>query len=129
MTAAKVFDLPISGIGCGEIKIESNGVFLRVSLTDGIVDAGQLFFDDVTAFRFRDEMHSRGFIAESYDTLFEIQESAWLKELIEIEPEQILGSVVGSRHFVVFLSSNGYLEVIAKTVELRPCKGGGHAAV
>lgn len=118
MTAQKVLDLPISGVGCGEIKIESDGVFIRVDLTDGEHNAGQLVFHDVTAFRFRDEMHSRGFIEDSYDTVVEISDSPWLSELIEIEPQQILGSVVGSRHFAVLLSSNGYLEVVAKTVEL-----------
>lgn len=120
MNGLKVVDLPISGVGCGEIKIESDGVALTVSLTDGELAAGRLSFDDVTAFRFRDEMHSRGFIQESYDTLVEILESDWLHELIEIEPKQILGSVEGSRHFAVLLSSNGYLEVIAKSVELLP---------
>jgi hypothetical protein len=120
MTSQKLIDLPISGVGCGEIKIEADGVGLSVCLTDGEIAAGRLSFDEVTAFRFRDEMHSRGFVEESYDTLVEILDSDWLRDLLDNEPKQILGSVEGSHHFAVLLSSNGYLEVVAKSVKLLP---------
>ena len=119
MTVRKVIDLPISGVGCGFIDIRSDGVQLSVGISDGQIPAGTVLFDDVTAFRFRDEMHSRGFVGESYDTVVEVIDSDWVRELLEIEPEQILGSAEGSHHFVVLLSSNGYLEVVAKTVHLQ----------
>lgn len=122
MIARKTLDLPISGVGCGFIDIRSDGVQLAVGISDGQVPVGTIRFDDVTAFRFRDEMHSRGFIGESYDTVVEVIDSDWLQELIAIEPNQILASVKGSRHFAVLLSSNGYLEVITKSVELQPTK-------
>lgn len=118
MTIRKIIDLPISGVGCGFIDIRSNGAELRVGISDGQIPAGTIFFDDVTAFRFRDEMHSLGYADGSYDTVVEIVDSEWVRELREIEPEQILGTVEGSRHFAVLLSSNGYLEVVAKSAQL-----------
>ncbi len=120
MTVFKVIDLPISGAGCGLIDLRSDGVELRVAISNGDIPTGVIFFDNVTAFRFRDEMHSLGYADGSYDTVVEIVDSKWLKKLVEIEPVQIMGSVKGSRHFAVLLSSNGYLEVIAKSVELEP---------
>jgi len=86
--------------------------------TDGMRPAGVLQFGDVTAFRFRDEMHSLGFANESYDCLVEVVESDWHKELCRIEPDHLLVTVKESKHFAVLLSSNGYLEVVAKSATL-----------
>lgn len=119
MTIRKAVDLPISGVGCGFIDIRSDGVQLSTGISDGQIPVGTMLFDDVTAFRFRDEMHSLGYADGSYDTVVEIVDSEWVRELLEIEPKQILGSVNGSRHFAVFLSNNGYLEVVAKSVRFQ----------
>lgn len=120
MKSQKVLDLPIGGAGCGEIGISSDGTSVAVRyeyLDGGHSVVKTLRFDDVVAFRFHDEMHSRGFCPESYDAVVEIGRSEWLAELIGKEPEQILGSAKGKRHFAVLFSSNGYLEVIGAEVQ------------
>ena len=89
---------------------------LEVEVFDGQRRAGRLVFDTVAAFRFRDEMHSLGYAEDSYDTVVEIEDSDWLKHILSIEPESILLTAKRSKHFAVMLSSNGYLEVIARSV-------------
>lgn len=123
-----VRDLPIPGSGCGDIEIRSDGCDLSVEYTyhskeDGCDVVGSIIFSGVAAFRFRDEMHSAGFLQGSYDSLVEIVGSDWRQELSIIEPGGIWGSVENKKHFAVFFSSNGYLEVIADDFEeLRPRK-------
>jgi len=120
MEAIKVLDLPIGGAGCGDIQIASDGDSLTLTyqyFSGGQSHSRALQFDDVDAFRFHDEMRSRGFCPGSYDTVVEIRDSEWLAELIEKEPEQILGTTRGKRHFAVLLSNNGYLEVVATEVQ------------
>ena len=116
MIATVVVNLPISGAGCGAIKLVTDGVEFEVEIFDGHRLAGKLLFDTVAAFRFRDEMHSLGYIQGSYDTVVEIEDSDWLKQILSIEPESILLTARRSKHFAVMLSSNGYLEVIARSV-------------
>jgi hypothetical protein len=100
--------------------LTSDGAGLTVHLRNGEVPAGELVFDGVTAFRFRNELHSLGFIPGSYDRLVEVIESDWLAELAAIEPTRISPSVKECHHFAVLLSNNGYLEVVSEAVELLP---------
>ena len=116
MIATVVLNLPISGAGCGAIRLITDGVEFEVEVFDGQRRAGRLVFDTVAAFRFRDEMHSLGYAEDSYDTVVEIEDSDWLKHILSIEPESILLTAKRSKHFAVMLSSNGYLEVIARSV-------------
>ena len=117
MANRKIVDLPITGAGCGEIEIRSNGVDLTLRFSDGQMIAGTLVFDDVTAFRFRDEMHSLGFADGSYDSLIEIVDSAWYKELCDIEPDRLLSSVTGSS-----LTVFGYLRCGTRFGAKRLCR-------
>src|SRR5688572_24485928 len=110
MTVREIVNLPISGAGCGFIDIRSTGVHLSVGISDSHIPAGAISFNHVTAFRFRDEMHSLGYANGSYDTVVEIVDSEWHRQILEIEPERIHASATLSRHFAVFLSNNGYLE-------------------
>jgi hypothetical protein len=116
MIAKVVVDLPLSGAGCGAIQVSTDGVDLEVSVYSGIRKIGKLSFDTVTAFRFRDEMHSLGFVEGSYDAVVEIAESEWLSQTLAIEPDAIHLTAKTSKHFAVMFSSNGYLEVIARSV-------------
>jgi hypothetical protein len=65
-------------------------------------------------------MSSHDFIEESYDCLVEIVNSPWRNSLERSEPVAIQDSVRDKRHFAVFFSSNGYLEVIADGFEELP---------
>ncbi len=121
----QVLDLPIPGSGCGDIRLSADGSQLvaeyeYLSEGDDRNIVGRLSFSGVTAFRFRNEMHSLGFAEGSYDTLVEIIDSEWRRELLGIEPSGIWGSVENKKHYAVFFSSNGYLEVIAESFEELP---------
>ena len=112
----KVIDLGVGPAGCGGVRISSSGVSLFVKL-DYIVartaSSETIVFTDVFAFRFRDELHSQGFCEQAYDTVVELVDSPWQKELLAIEPKGGLLTVAGKHHFAVLFSSCGYLEVIA----------------
>lgn len=78
---------------------------------------GTLRFSGVVAYRFRNELHSAGFSSEAYESLAEIHESEWRDELVSMEPVGI-SSAKESKHFVAFLSSNGYFEVLADSFKM-----------
>src|ERR1043165_1277266 len=120
MNAQQITQLSMPDSGCGDTRVVSNGVELLIEYeyrTDRVDWIGSIHFADVVAYRFRNEMHSRGFCSESYNAVAEINDSPWLAELVRIEPTGIRGAK-GLKHFAVFLDSNGYLEVIADAFEL-----------
>jgi hypothetical protein len=118
MHVAEVMNLPIGGEGCGDVKLSFDG--LNVILEFEYNEAHQPFVGHLeflcsSAFRFRNEMHARGFVSESYDVVVRIEPSEWKTELLRIEPtKSLLSSIKSRHHFAVMLSSNGYFEVIAE---------------
>jgi hypothetical protein len=83
MKTEKIARFPISGSGCGSVKLTSLGVMLLIEFEyhrEGRERIGSINFEGVTAYRFRDELHSLGFIKESYDSLVEIQGSDWISK-------------------------------------------------
>ena len=126
MNAEKLVQLPISGSGCGDIRILSDGVELSVEYeyrADGADWVGAIHFSDCIAYRFHNEMHSKGYCSDGYDAIAEVKSSSWLAELIRDEPTGIRDAI-GKKHFAVFLSSNGYLEVIADAFDLPSSRKG-----
>ena len=124
-----VRDLPIPGAGCGDIRMRSDGCQFLIeyeyrSDEDGRDLIGAICFSEVTGYRFRDEMHSKGFVEGSYDALVEIINSEWCRELLDAEPNGTWGSVENKKHFAVLFSSNGYLEVVADSFEELPPREG-----
>jgi hypothetical protein len=118
----RTLDLPIPGSGCGDVRITFKDLAVRAEFeyrSDGKDLIGQLVFRNVVSFRFRDEMHSAGFVVEGYDCVVTVEGSTWLEELNAIEPSGMHG-IAGSKHFAVLLSNNGYLEVVASDVTLEP---------
>lgn len=119
MKPKRLVDLPVPGSGCGDIRICSEANSIRIEYEyrwDGVDWVGCVHFLNVIAFRFRDEFHSVGYCSESYDSVAQIDDSDWLKELIAGEPsnKNVLG---GKIHFAIFFSSNGYFEAIAEKYE------------
>lgn len=119
MRVKELFSLPASGAGCGRLRIVASSVRLDAEFEYFSDELDRemtaiLRFEGIKAFRFRQELLSLGFVKESYDNLVEILESDWYCELLALEPRDVLGSIRGRRHFAVFLSNNGYLEVIAE---------------
>ena len=116
MTNTVIFEIPVGGAGCDGISISSDGVDVRVEI-QAHEGGGTLRFLGVCAFRFANELHSRGFILESYDSIVNVHDSSWRQGMIEGEPEDIFGSARTCRHLAVFFSNCGYLEVLSRNVQ------------
>lgn len=115
MKSKKLAELPIPQSGCGSIRLVTDGLNLtlefeyRQQSQDWI---GSIGFEEIIAHRFRNEMHSKGYLSDSYESIAEVEDSPWKQELLAMTPTGI-ADVKKKRHFAVFLSSNGYVEVIA----------------
>jgi hypothetical protein len=106
MKATKLVDLPIPQSGCGNTQLVSNGVSLTLRFEyrkGGSDQIGTIQFDGVVAHRFRDELHSIGYASAAYESIAQILDSPWRSEL-----------KFDGMHFAVFLTSNGYFEVLAQ---------------
>lgn len=110
MKARKVLDLPIPQSGCGDTRLVSDGVSViiefeyRENQRDLI---GTVKFDDVVAYRFSSERHIRDYCSEAYESVAEIESSGWITK-----------TEAAKRHFAMFLSSNGYFEILASGISL-----------
>jgi hypothetical protein len=82
---------------------------------DGLHYQGEISFHQVLAFRKRAERCCKAWhIQDSYDTLVEIEESAWLKELRADMAEQWRNKWE-AHHYMIYLDSVGCFEVIAES--------------
>lgn len=129
MKVKKILELPISGLGCANIRVIANSVELLVqygfnSIDDDSRQVGKILFKSLISYSFRSTMHGMSFIKYSYDSLVEIKSSDYIKWLLEIEPPMIARSAANKRHFAIFFTDNGYLEVIAKSYEVLPYEYG-----
>ncbi len=126
MKVIKLVNLPISQSGSGNTCLIADGVNLAVEYEykiQGKDMIGKLVFGGIIAYRFRNEMHSQGYMSEAYESLAKIDDSSWKKELAMMEPPSI-HDLKNAQHFVLFLSSNGYFEVIAENWEARDAREG-----
>lgn len=108
------------------MRATAGGINLTVEysyLETGELYVGVITFAYFVAYKFRDELHSEGFVPESYDSIVEIYGSDWLGEIIRIEPPGTLWPWQ-KRHFALFLSNHGYLEVIADHFQEPPRRRG-----
>lgn len=126
MNTQKLAQLSMPDSDCGNSRLVSDGAELsleyeyRADRSDWI---GSIHFTGVMAYQFRNEMHSKGFCSESYNAVAEIKDSPWLAGLIRDEPTGIRDGK-DKKHFAVFVSNNGYVEVIAESFTLpSPRKG------
>jgi hypothetical protein len=112
MTKTEILsDLHIPRGGCGDISIEFDGQCVRAKYEirrHGEDQVGTITFDGVSAFRFQAERAMSKYVEGSYDALIKIAGSDWGEQ-----PGRSQGIQSGVRHFAVFFSSNGYLEVLA----------------
>jgi hypothetical protein len=116
MATKQLLSLGIPESGCGDIRITGGPVEVLLEYEysdDGFDYVAGVKFSGVVAFRFRDEPHSRGFQSGSYNALVEILDSAWVRELRDLEPKGMEEGVGEKRHFAVYLDSNGYFETVA----------------
>ena len=120
-TIKKVLDLPIPSSGCGDIRITADSCDLIAEFEYYSKDkkdmVGQIIFRDLNTFGFKDEKHILNYESGAYDNVVEIVDSEGIKLLQDVEPAGVRG-VEGKKHYAVFFSSNGYLEVVASSCEL-----------
>lgn len=110
MKAKKLSDLPVPESGSLGTRLNTNGISLTLKFRyggSGTYYVCKINFEDIVAYRFRKERYSLGFISEAYESLAEILDSPWCSELN-----------YDGRHFAVFLSSNGYFEVLGKSFRI-----------
>lgn len=86
---------------------------------EGSMYSGGLQFSRVRAYRFRAESHCTVWHIDAYDTLVEIERSAWVSELHAAEPVDIRDQWT-IRHFMIYIDSAGAYEVAAEGYEWLP---------
>jgi hypothetical protein len=120
MNSSKIADLPIPQSGCGDTRLCSDGLALTLEFEYrklGQHVIGSVRFDGVIAYRFRNELHSLDYCSESYESIAEVRDSEWRKSLVDTASD---GEASPSRlrHFALFLTSNGYFEILADQMEI-----------
>jgi len=87
---------------------------------DGVNYLGGFSFSKVSALRKRGERCSTAWhIEEAYDTLVEIEDSAWLSELRSDMPEQYQ-KTWAAHHYMIYLDSSGCFEFAAESWKALP---------
>lgn len=85
---------------------------------EGEIRSDSLRFVKQRAFRKRAESHCAArHVADSYDTVCEVEESDWIRELRSDSTPRWRDYWV-MRHFIIYVDSFGCLEVIAESVVL-----------
>jgi hypothetical protein len=110
--------LPIGGAGCDGAIFSTNATELAIAVVGAETESGRcvIKFDNFIAFRFRNEMHSLGFLEASFDSVCRIVDSSWVAEMKKIRPAGLW--YFETQHFAVMLSNVGYLEVLAEAVQV-----------
>lgn len=122
MNAKVHIELEKFGSGYLAIRVISTPPALKLEyqFTDsGVSKIGTLLFDGVIAFRFRDEFRVCGTPTECRGNVAIIYDSDWIPELSKTEPAMFNNSDSCS-HFAAKFLHNGYIEVIAESVEKSP---------
>ncbi|ATW25304.1 hypothetical protein [Candidatus Formimonas warabiya] len=88
---------------------------------DAVFNSG-IVFDAVQAHRHTTEKFIKSLLG-AYDTLVEITDSEWVKELREINKE--IADYWNIKHYAIFLDSNGLFEFIARDYKILETKEGG----
>lgn len=101
--------------------LEGGSLTLRFEFDrDGVIYRGGIRFLRVSAHRWRAESHCTAWhIEDAYDTIVEVEGSAWPTELVAAQPAHHRGRW-DVRHLMVFLDSAGCFEAAASSWELLP---------
>ena len=126
MSAKKVpvFKLPICSTDFGlEAYWDGRGIYPAIRfgfrLELGTRTYGSLSFDKIIATRTSSEICCTAWqIDDAYDTLVEVQNSTWLKEILDAVSPRLLSQVRGTpKHYMIYLDSAGCFEVLASSFE------------
>ena len=87
---------------------------------NGSMYVGGIRFHRVRSYRFRAEGHCTAWhVEDAYDTLVEVERSAWVGELLAAEPSET-GGHWKILHFLIYIDGAGAYEVAAEDVEWLP---------
>jgi hypothetical protein len=115
--------LPVPSTSFTDVTFEAHRgtVTIRFEFRhDGESHRGGLRFENVRAYRAREEGHSTAWHVKGvYDTLAEVMDSDWVGELAAAEPAERWGSWE-MRHFMIYIDSEGSFEVAAQSWSLLP---------
>lgn len=114
--------LPVASTGVADARFEDGGGSVRLWSTYWTEDEEKAFrfeFDRVRAYRHRAESHCTVWHLDAYDTLVEVENSAWVAELLEAMPED-MRSLFEMHHYMIYLDSSGCYEVVAASWRFLP---------
>lgn len=115
--------MPASGLTATGVELVVRGADLVLAYEferDSVRYRGGVRFEKVRAYRWRAESHCTGWHVEGvYDTLAEVEGSAWVAELTTAEPRQSRGLWV-MHHFMLYVEDDGCFEVVAESWEMLP---------
>jgi hypothetical protein len=101
------------------LRTDGSDLLLSMEFDDeGAIKSASLRFVKQRAFRKRAESHCAAWhVADAYDTVCEVRESDWTRELRSDSMPRWRDFWV-MRHFMIYVDSFGCLEVIAESVVL-----------
>jgi hypothetical protein len=118
--------LMIPGPGCGDTRFISDSYNCWIEYEyhqQGEDFIGVIQFRGVVAYRFRNEMHSRGYLSEAYESIAIIDQSDWIRAL-DVQGPAGSTDLLGKKHFALLLTSNGYFELVADSYAILPSRVG-----
>ncbi|WP_218080301.1 hypothetical protein [Anthocerotibacter panamensis] len=119
-----VYTIPNTALDClnAQFIYEETDLILKLEYEDedGMVRSYHIRFIHAQLFRFENEMHCISITAGAYDGVVELVDSAWAMEINSFENEYNRHSPWSKRHFCIYISSTGQLNIIADsfTVEV-----------
>lgn len=109
MKITKLWELPVLSSEVDEISVVQNGCSITITGFNGGVKF-KLHFNVVLCYRYTSERFTKH-LYDSYDTLVEIEDSDWLKELKQLNEDDL--NFWKPRHFAIYLDSVGLYEIIS----------------
>jgi hypothetical protein len=122
MSKMSLFTLPCPStalISEPVLSIDGSDLLLAMDFDDeGKKRSATLRFVKQRAFKERGEIYCTGWhVKDSYDTVCEVKESDWVKELLSAAAPDKRDSWI-MRHFMIYIDSFGCLEVVSESVEI-----------
>lgn len=115
MKTTSIQKLPVGSAGCGDIRLLSDGFDLLIQFEYGSgsnEQIGAVKFENVTRYEFCEENACREFVPGSLNAVVEVNDSETLKEFATEKQSK--------HYYVLYLSGNGRIDVLAKSVMLLP---------
>jgi hypothetical protein len=104
---------PTHGADYAHFDKQSTTLVISVGLSGGNEKVCKIRFPGAEMFNFRSEPFSVGFPSESYDAICELTDTDWVKTF-----DRRSAHVRELRHFAVYVSNSGYIEIASEAMEV-----------